>query len=77
MLITDQHILYLERVERGSVSFKDQIYIALDNLALDLHIAIQSELLGLTHIVSDGGSILVGLTRHGLAMLNDDRECWG
>lgn len=81
MLITDRHIEYLELVERGAVTVKNHQYVAGDWASgrpeVDHIIAVHAELLGLTRIIHTENGLTVSLTTHGLAVLNDDRECWG
>lgn len=81
MLITDRHITYLELVEQGRVTLKNHQYVGGDwasgRVDVDHIIAVHAELLGLTHIISKDGRIMVALTKHGLSVLSDDRESWG
>lgn len=83
MLVTERHIQYLEWVEQGRIVLKNSKYSRADwasgHIEVDQLVAIHSELMGLTRIVSHENttSTVVALTHRGFAVINDEREAWG
>ncbi len=81
MGITERHVQYLEWVSQGRITISGSQYKSVSwangHIFVDQLVAVHSELMGLTHIVSTDGGVLVALTSHGASILNDEVEAWG
>lgn len=87
MVLDDRHIKYLLLVKRGEVLL---VYTADKSSStyrsngwangrqgVDQSVAINVELMGLTHIIVKDGKTYVDLTPRGHSVLEDENEAWG